>query len=177
VEKGNPEHMQRLDDLCGKRVGVLPDTVEQDDLKLTSSGCVKHQRPPITIVMMAAQSDSVDLLLSGQVSATYQDSALTDYLVKQNPLLEMAGSVANQWWEGIGIRKGDAAMMTAIQTAFQQLQDDGTYHFLIKTWGLNNEELAPQKPVDRVPSGAVEQKLIATTLARKYVSGCGSLLR
>ena len=176
VEKGNPQYIQGLSDLCGKQAGVSPDTVEYDDLKLASTGCTEEKKAPITIVLIKNHSDSVAQLLAGKIVATYQDSALTDFLVNQNPTLSMAGIVTNQWREGIGVRKGDKAMLTAIQTAFQQMQEDGSYHFLIKTWGLSNEELALQKPVSQTPSGAVQDELISAFIARKHAGGCGSRL-
>jgi polar amino acid transport system substrate-binding protein len=43
--------------------------------------------------------------------------------------------------EGIVVRKGDTSMFNAINTTFQQLKANGTYHSLIEKWGLTDEEL------------------------------------
>jgi polar amino acid transport system substrate-binding protein len=85
----------------------------------------------------------VQLLAQNRVVATYQDSPVTDYYVKQNPgKFEVGGSVFATAPEGIAVRKNDSSMLNAIQTALSQLKAAGTYHQLILKWGLTNEALS-----------------------------------
>ena len=142
VQTGNPSNLKSTADLCGKNVGVQTGTVEQDDLNTASAACVKAGKPAISITVLQDQTAVVQLLASHRVVATYQDSPVTDYYNKLNPgQFTVGGSVVNAGPEGIVVRKGDTSMFNAIQTAFNQLKADGTYHSLILKWGLTSEEI------------------------------------
>ena len=85
----------------------------------------------------------LQLLANNHVVATYQDSPVTDYYVKQNPSqFEVGGSVFGTSPEGIVVRKNDSSMLNALQTAYDQLKTSGAYQQLILKWGLANEQLS-----------------------------------
>lgn len=143
VQQGNPKNLKTPADLCGLQVGVQKATIEQDDLNAASQACVKNGKPAIQLTILQNQTDVVQLLANGRVVATYQDSPVTDYYIKQNPgQFQVGGSVINAGIEGIVIRKGDTAMMTAMQAAFTAIKADGTYTNLINKWGLTSEALS-----------------------------------
>ncbi len=137
------------------KVGVQLNTLEQNDLSIASSSCQKSGKAAISVLVAADQQDLLQLLLTRQVIATYQDSPVTDYFIKLYPnRFEIAGYVTNANFEGIAVRKGDSSMLHAMQAAFNAVEVDGTYHKLIMKWGLVNEEIpmvnfrcTPQKKV------------------------------
>lgn len=142
VQKGNPLNLKTVDDLCGKKVGVQNATVEQDDLNKASKKCTDAGKPAIMLTVLQDQTEVINLLANNRVVATYQDSPVTDYFIKQNPgRFDVGGSVVNAGLEGIVVRKGDTSMFNAVQTAFNQVKTDGTYHSLILKWGLSSEEI------------------------------------
>lgn len=143
VHTGNPLNLKSTADLCGQNVGVQLGTIEQDDLKTASDACVKAGKSAIHVTVLQDQTAVIQLLANNRVVATYQDSPVTDYYNKLNPgQFTVGGSVVNAAPEGIVVRKGDTSMFNAIQTAFNQLKADGTYHNLIVKWGLTSEELS-----------------------------------
>ena len=143
VQAGNPLNIKSTADLCGKNVGVQLGTIEQDDLKTASAACVKAGMPAINVTVLQDQTAVIQLLANHRVVATYQDSPVTDYYNKLNPAqFSVGGSVVNAAPEGIVVRKGDTSMFNAIQTAFNQLKANGTYHNLILKWGLTDEEIS-----------------------------------
>ncbi len=143
VKAGNPLNLKSVTDLCGQKVGVQDGTIEQTDLQTASSNCTKAHKPTIQLTILKDQTAVVQLLASGRVVATYQDSPVTDYYNKQNPgQFAVGGSVVNAGIEGIVVRKGDTSMFNAIQAAFNALKTDRTYHNLILKWGLTNEEIS-----------------------------------
>jgi polar amino acid transport system substrate-binding protein len=143
VQQGNPMHLKSASDLCGLNVGVQKATVEQDDLTAASKDCTVRGKLPIHLTVLENQTDVVALLANKRVVATYQDSPVTDYYIKQHPgEFTVGGSIANAAPEGIAVRKGDTSMLIAMQTAFDVLKINGTYHRLILKWGLANEELS-----------------------------------
>ncbi len=143
VRKGNPKNIKSTDDLCGLAVGVQDGTIEQGVLQSSSDNCQEQDKPAITMIVLQDQTAVIQLLANQRVVATYQDSPVTDYYIKQHPdQFEVAGSVFAAGPEGIVVRKNDSSMFNAIQTAYKQLKAAGTYHQLILKWGLANEELA-----------------------------------
>ncbi|GHO91897.1 hypothetical protein KSF_019450 [Reticulibacter mediterranei] len=142
VQKGNPKHITSTDDLCGLAVGVQKGTVEQGVLQSSSDNCLEQEKPEIKIIALEDQAAVVQLLTTQGAVATYQDSPVTDYYVKQHPdQFEAASSAFGEDTEGIAVRKGDSEMLKAIQTAYNQLKTAGTYHQLIVKWGIANGEI------------------------------------
>ena len=143
VQKGNPKNIKSTDDLCGLAVGVQNGTIEQGVLQSSSDNCKEQDKSAINIVALQDQTAVVQLLANNRVVATYQDSPVTDYYIKQKPnQFAIAGSVFAAGPEGIAVRKNDSSMLNAVQAAYNQLKSAGTYHQLILKWGLANEELA-----------------------------------
>jgi polar amino acid transport system substrate-binding protein len=143
VQVGNPLNIKSLADLCGKTAGVQTGTAEQDELKTASDACVKAGKPAISVTVLQDQTAVVQLLANHRVVATYQDTPVTDYYNKLNPgQFTVGGVVVGATTEGILVRKGDSSMFNAIQTAFNQLKADGTYHSIILKWGLDSGEIS-----------------------------------
>ncbi len=143
VAKGNPMNLKSVADLCGLNVGVQKATVEQDDLTAGSKDCVNKGKKAINLTILASQTDVVQLLVNKRVVATYQDSPVTDYFNKLNPgQFEVGGSVVNAAQEGIAVRKGDTAMLTPLQSAFNAVKADGTYTKIVQKWGVTSGALA-----------------------------------
>lgn len=137
VQKGNPKNIKSTSDLCGQSVGVQNGTVEQTDLQTASDACKKAGKDVIKMTVLQDQTAVIQLLANNRVVATYQDSPVTDYYDKLNPSqFQVGGSVVNAATEGIAVRKGDTAMLNAVQSAFNSLKSDGTYKNLINKWGL-----------------------------------------
>jgi len=142
VQNGNPDHITKLTDLCGQKVGVQNGTIEQSDLQTASTACTRAGKQAIQMTVLTNQTDVIQLLATNRVVATYQDSPVTDYYIKLNPgKFAVGGSVINAGPEGIVVRKGDTSMFNAVNTAFQQLRANGTYQNLINKWNLGDEEL------------------------------------
>jgi polar amino acid transport system substrate-binding protein len=83
VRKGNPKHINSTDDLCGLAVGVQNGTIEQGVLQSSSDNCQEQDRPAITVIGLQDQTAVMGLLADNRVVATYQDSPVTDYYIKQ----------------------------------------------------------------------------------------------
>jgi polar amino acid transport system substrate-binding protein len=142
VQKGNPKNIKSTDDLCGLAVGVQDGTIEQGVLQSSSDNCNEQDKPAIKMIALQDQTAVIQLLATNRVVATYQDSPVTDYYIKEHPgQFEGGGSVFDPGPEGIVVRKNDPSMFNAIQTAYNQLKAAGTYHQFILKWGLTSEEL------------------------------------
>ncbi|BCL82626.1 ABC transporter substrate-binding protein [Ktedonobacteria bacterium brp13] len=138
VNKGNPKNLKSTSDLCGLNVGVQNGTTEQMDLTTASKACQTAGKQAINQTVLQSQTDVIQLLANHRVDATYQDSPVTDYYNKINPgQFEVGGSVVSAAPYGITVRKGDTAMLTAMQQAFQAVRNDGTYDNLFKSYAFS----------------------------------------
>jgi len=136
VANGNPKKINAVTDLCGKTVGVQDGTTELDTLNAANKAACKAN--PAKLTVLSAQTDVINLLVTGRVEATFQDSPVTDYYLKLNPgRFQVAGSIVNAAPEGISVRKADTSMFTAVQQAFNAVKADGTYASLFSKWQLD----------------------------------------
>src|SRR2546426_2434089 len=85
VQKGNPKNIKGTADLCGMPVGVQGGTTEQADLQTANDACKKAGKPAIKVTVLQDQTAVINLLATNRVVATYQDSPVTDYYIKQSP--------------------------------------------------------------------------------------------
>ncbi len=138
VQKGNPQNIKCVPNLCGLSVGVQSGTVELDDLNAGNKICTQHGKPAIKLTVLKDQTAVIALLTNHRVDATYQDSPVTDLYIKQNPgQFEVGGTVVNTTPEGIAVRLNDPSMLSAMQAAFAAVKADGTYDSLFTKWQLN----------------------------------------
>lgn len=136
VANGNPKKINAVTDLCGKTVGVQDGTTELDTLNAANKAACKAN--PAKLTVLSAQTDVINLLVTGRVDATFQDSPVTDYYLRLNSgRFQVAGSIVNAAPEGISVRKGDTSMFNAVQQAFNSVKADGTYASLFSKWQLN----------------------------------------
>lgn len=138
VPTGNPLNIKCVSNLCGLKVGVQSGTVELDDLNTGSKACTQAGKPAIQLTVLKDQTAVVQLLVNHRVDATYQDSPVSDYYIKQNAgHFEIGGSVVNAAAEGIAVRKSDSSLLEALRAAFSAIKADGTYNNLFAKWQLN----------------------------------------
>ncbi len=139
VQAGNPQHISGLADLCGMAVGVQSGTIEQLDVQAASSACTESGKPAMTITSLADEDPVVQLLAQQQVVATFQDSPVTDYYIKQHPgQFAVGGALIKADLDGIAVGKDNSSLFNALQTAFHAMQADGSYHKLIEKWGMTS---------------------------------------
>ena len=81
------------------------------------------------VVAVDGFNQSIDLLLSGRIDGTFNDSLSFYDFAKQKPdaKLKIAASQSDVDAQGILIRKGEAKLLTALNKALADLKADGTY--------------------------------------------------
>lgn len=135
VQVSNPHAIHGLADLCGLAVGVQDSSLAQVDLQNASDTCQQRGKPAIAAVVLKNQMQLIQLLAEGRVVATFQDSSTSDYFMKLHPGQFTLGSpVLKVSDEGIAVSKENSALTTAIQSALNAIENDGTYGRLIEKW-------------------------------------------
>lgn len=152
VPKGNPKHLTSINDACGLRIGAQNATVELDDTNAANAACKQAGKPAITITSLDSQTDVVQLLATGRVDATYQDSPVTDYYLSLNPgQFDVGGVVVNAATEGIAVRPNDKPLFNAVSDAFTAIKSGGTYDSLFSKWHLSDSQKVSERDRRNTP--------------------------
>jgi polar amino acid transport system substrate-binding protein len=143
VAAGNPKGIRTVEDLAGKSVGVVPDTLTTGpDLRAASADVVAAGKPAIEIVTANESAEEwVKRLVSGQVDALAGDSVDDAYAVGKPPYAgasEIGGPAINPQPLGIAVRKDDAGLKAAVAAAIDAMYADGTMKALVAKWGLTD---------------------------------------
>jgi polar amino acid transport system substrate-binding protein len=144
VTKGNPDHITRLDDLCGRKVGAEAATHQLGVLKAHQPACAKAGKGPISIQTFPKDSDAQLALRSRKVSADLLTKPAAGWTAKTadggrafavvNDPAAVGGYEATP--NGIGVTKRLPGLTDAIQKAVQALIDDGTLRKICATYGV-----------------------------------------
>jgi polar amino acid transport system substrate-binding protein len=135
VKKGNPKGIKTPADLCGNKVGMQSGTSQIDFVKAIDCG-----DKAIEISEFPTEDETRLAVASGRVDADVADLPPMAHFVKTSPQgAEFEISSTEQYETGLlglAVSKKLPELRDAIQTATQQLMDNGTYDTLLAKWGL-----------------------------------------
>jgi len=142
VEKGNPEGITGLSDLCGKTVAVAKGTTQAEFVASESAKCAAGS---ITSIELPTENDAILAVKSGQAVADIFDAAPAahtaqtsgdgeDFEVVHDPAHPNGYGVA---YTGIGVLTENADLTKALEAALQAVIDDGTYTSLLEKYELS----------------------------------------
>lgn len=136
VQPGNPKSLA-IDNLCGKRVGVLKGSFQ--DLKrlpAMSQACKTAGKAPIQAMTYPDMQAPNLALTAGRIDAVYIDGPTLAYAVKQGAKIEVLGE-KDVSPVSIGFKKG-AGLAPAIKLAMQSLVKSGVYKQILDKWGVGS---------------------------------------
>jgi polar amino acid transport system substrate-binding protein len=148
VQRGNPQGISDLNDLCGRVVAVAEDTVQEDLLRRTQKGCNDGRRIDVrpygdnanalvqlrtgrAVAVLSDYPPAVQLSTDQRTSAHYQLAASTQY--EPSPY-------------GIAVAKDRTELRDSLRDALERVMRAGGYADVLQRWG--------------VPSGALESATI-----------------
>ncbi len=135
TQTGNPKGFQSVEDLCGHPVAAQDGTFQVEQMTTLNDGpCAGN---PIDIRTFPDNPAAVQELILGRVDAELSDDPVAAYsaLQSEQNLIELAVPGFESAPYGIGVRKDSPELKAALEAAFQQLQDDGTYDEILNDWG------------------------------------------
>lgn len=141
VPKGNPNNFDPANP-CGKTVGVLNGSYQQEFIAAASEECVKNGKPEIKVMPHDTQTEIAPKVISAQYDATLADSPVIAYTIKQsNNQLEQVGDILEAEAQGIAIAKENAKLAEATQKAMQYLMDKGLLNKILDNYGAGTSAL------------------------------------
>jgi polar amino acid transport system substrate-binding protein len=132
VAKGNPEGIQDLEDLCGRKVVLAKGS--------SNLAIGQAQNEKCSEKMTISQSEDAPTGLleidSGRSVATIVDYPVAVMMAEENGKYDVLDEQyeAGPW--GIAIDKKDAELRDAVHRALQELIDSGDYQAILDKWGV-----------------------------------------
>ena len=131
VKKGNPEHIQSLDDFCGKTIAIQRGTTQDDVAEAQAKKCGSNK---LNILKFDRDTEALLKVKSGGAVADMNDFPVAAYTTQQDSSFEVVGEQIEAGPYGIGVRKEDSQLRDALKAALQALIDDGTYKQILDKW-------------------------------------------
>ncbi|WP_405601929.1 ABC transporter substrate-binding protein [Streptomyces sp. NBC_00191] len=141
VKKGNPENIQSLDDLCGKKVAVQRGTTYENTFKTQAAKCTKDGKGKLTIEAFDTDAEAQTRVKSGGAVADLNDYPVSAYIAKTaggGNDFEVAGNQTEAGPFGIAVDKDNAQLRDALKEALNAIIKNGEYTKILEKWDVKN---------------------------------------
>lgn len=140
VEKGNPEGVQSLDDLCGRTVAAQRGTANEALVREQNKKCDDKIDP----FFADKDTDSITQLQNGRADVVVTDFPVAAYNAKtfgNGEQFQVAGGQIDAAPYGIAVSKKNTELRDAIEAAMKKIMENGEYEKVMKKWDVTNGAL------------------------------------
>ncbi|MCM0606155.1 MAG: ABC transporter permease subunit [Xanthomonadaceae bacterium] len=127
--RADNEDVEDISDLKGKPVGTLKASVAERILNAEKNIIVKGYDH---------ESSAFEDLANGRLEAVLLDAPLAIYYAKPNPKLKLVGPPISQLQYGIGVKKTNGELVSAINKAIKSMIQSGELREILEKWNLWN---------------------------------------
>lgn len=141
VKKGNPQKIESLDDLCGKKVAVQRGTIYHDTFKAQADTCKKDGKGTLTIEAFDTDAEAQTRVKSGGAVADLNDYPVAAHIAKTaggGNDFEVAGGQTDAGPFGIAVDKDNTQLRDAIKEALDTIIKNGEYQKVLEKWDVTN---------------------------------------
>lgn len=139
IRKGNPEHVDSLETLCGKTVSTVQGSTQLALVEQASAKCTAAGKASIQNLQYAQPSDARMQVQTGRVAAFLGNSPVMVYLAKtagEGKIFDVVpGHVYQPVPLGIGVAKSNTQLRDALQKSLNALIANGTYRKILEKHG------------------------------------------
>lgn len=140
IKKGNPEHVESLETLCGKTVSTVQGSTQIALVDDASAKCRAQGKPAIENLQYAQPSDARLQVQTGHVAAFLGNTPVMIYLAKTAGDGTIFDVVRDHEYQpvplGIGVDKSNTELRDALRKALDALIADGTYRKILEKHGV-----------------------------------------
>jgi polar amino acid transport system substrate-binding protein len=138
VPKGNPKHIDGMDDsVCGLKMTATVGKTAALLAGAQKDKCAADHKAPLSLTLVDNTTAGVQQVMTGQANAYAGELPVVLYYQQKQPdSLEMAGKSFGAIKVGAAVKKGNAALQSALTTAFDGIKSDGEYADILKKWSL-----------------------------------------
>ncbi len=137
VQAGNPTKITGRDDsLCGKTIAVTLGGIQESYARQDDKRCHDKGLAAINVMTLPTAQDSALTLRQGRADVLFNSTpGVVELMDKVPGVYAVAGPEFEANTQiGMAVRKGDAAMKSAVEAALKEIAADGSYRKLIETW-------------------------------------------
>ena len=138
VQRGNPQGLSDLDDLCGHVVAVEDGTVQVDLLERTQSSC--GATGPIDIRLHDTNDDALVELRTGRAAAVLNDYPPAAYLStapRTQADYQLASDVQYEpGLYGIAVARDREPLRDALRATLETMVESGAYERVLEEWDV-----------------------------------------
>ena len=142
IQKGNPQHVDSLETLCGKTVSTVQGSTQVALVDETNAECSAAGKPAIDNLQYAQPSDARLQVQTGHVAAFLGNTPVMVYLAKTAGDGTIFDVVRGHEYQpvplGIGVAKSNTALRDALQKSLDALIADGTYRRILEKHGVES---------------------------------------
>jgi len=142
IQKGNPQHVDSLETLCGKTVSTVQGSTQVALVDETNAKCSAAGKPAIDNLQYAQPSDARLQVQTGHVAAFLGNTPVMVYLAKTAGDGTIFDVVRGHEYQpvplGIGVAKSNTALRDALQKSLDALIADGTYRQILEKHGVES---------------------------------------
>lgn len=142
IRKGNPEHVESLETMCGKTVSTVQGSTQIALVEETSAKCKAAGKPAIENLQYSQPSDARLQVQTGHVAAFLGNTPVMVYLAKTAGNGTIFDVVRGHEYQpvplGIGVAKSNAALRDDLEKALDALIADGTYRKILEKHGVES---------------------------------------
>ena len=145
IKKGNPQHVQSLETMCGMTVSTVQGSTQLALVDEMSAKCAAAGKPPIKNMQYAQPSDARLQVQTGRVAAFLGNSPVMVYLAKTAENGNLFDVVAGHEYQpvplGISVAKDNTALRDQLQKSLNALIADGSYLKILQKYGVEGGAL------------------------------------
>ena len=142
IKKGNPEHVESLETLCGKTVSTVQGSTQIALVDDASAKCRAQGKAAIENLQYAQPSDARLQVQTGHVAAFLGNTPVMIYLAKTAGDGTIFDVVRDHEYQpvplGIGVDKANGELRDALRKSLDALIADGTYRKILEKHGVEN---------------------------------------
>lgn len=138
VKKGNPEKIEAVDQMCGKKVATQRGTTSHEILKKQTEKCEKDGKKKITVEAYDTDDEARVRLKTGGVVADISDFPVAANAAKSGSDFEVVGDQMESAPYGIAVKKDNAKLRDALKEALAAIIEDGSYKKALEKWGVED---------------------------------------
>ena len=142
IKKGNPDHVESLETLCGKKVSTVQGSTQIKLVDDASAKCKAEGKPAIENLQYAQPSDARLQVQTAHVAAFLGNTPVMIYLARTAGDGTIFDVVRGHEYQpvplGIGVDKTNTALRDQLQKALDALIANGSYRTILGKHGVES---------------------------------------
>ncbi|WP_327392878.1 ABC transporter substrate-binding protein [Streptomyces sp. NBC_01186] len=138
VKKGNPDNIEKVGQMCGKKVATQRGTTSHEILKAQTDKCVKDGKKKIDIEPYDTDDEARVRLKTGAVVADVSDFPVAANAAKSGSDFEVVGDQMESAPYGMAVTKENTELRDALKEALTAVIKDGSYKKALEKWGVED---------------------------------------